>query len=182
MWIHHLYQKITFNTHANVDPPWCYPVKRALTVDCISRGHHTANEVDSSGLGKWTWIRLEGHLNTFVSYIAAYQPCRNVKDEASTCNQYVRYFSEKGTTSPNPRDNFDDDLIALLCIILRNRDNTILGIDMNKDVRTGKLAKRLKELGLLIWYYLPIHQSHLRQHSTEILLKPRSMQSGVTHH
>ena len=33
--------------------------------------------------------------------------------------------------------------------MLQNRDNVILGIDMNEDVRTGKLAKRLKELGLI---------------------------------
>ena len=33
--------------------------------------------------------------------------------------------------------------------MLQNGDNVILGIDMNEDVRTGKLAKRLKELGLI---------------------------------
>ena len=33
--------------------------------------------------------------------------------------------------------------------MLQNGDNVILGIDINKDVRTGKLAKRLKELGLI---------------------------------
>ena len=64
--------KIAFNTHANVDTPWCYPGGTALTVDHIFRGHHTANRVDSSGLGRWMWICLEGRLNTFVSYIAAY--------------------------------------------------------------------------------------------------------------
>ena len=94
-------------------------------------------------------MRLEGRLNTFVTYIAAYRPCCNEKDVASTWNQHVRYFSEKGITSPNPRDLFDVDLIALLQIILRNGDNVVLGIDMNKDVRTGKLAKQLKELGLI---------------------------------
>ena len=76
-------------------------------------------------------MRLEGRLNTFVTYIAAYQPCRNEKDISSTWNQHVRYFREKGITSPNPRDLFDADLIALLQIILRNGDNVVLGIDMN---------------------------------------------------
>ena len=66
-----------------------------------------------------------------------------------TWNQHVRYFSEKGITSPNPRDIFDIDLIALLQIILANGDNVVLGIDMNEDVQTGKLAKQLKELGLI---------------------------------
>ena len=90
--------KIAFNAHANVDTPWYYPGRTALPVDCISNGHHTTNRVDSSGLSRRTWIRLEGRLNTFVSHIAAYRPCRNVKDVASTWNQHVRYFSEKGIT------------------------------------------------------------------------------------
>ena len=92
---------------------------------------------------------LEGRLNTFTSYIAAYQPCHNEKDVASTWNQHVRYFSDKGIQSLNPRDIFNHDLTALLRIMLRNGDNVILGIDMNEDVRTGKLGKGLKELGLI---------------------------------
>ena len=132
--------KISFNVHANKDTPWNYPGGTALTVDRISRGHHISNGVDSSGLGRWMWICLEGRLNTLASYIAAYQPCRNEKDVVSTWNQHIRYFSDKGIQSPNPRDIFDDNLIALLWIMLRNGDNVILGIDMNEDVQTSKLA------------------------------------------
>ena len=110
--------KIAFNTHANDDTPWCYPSGTALIVNRICRGHHTSNGVDSSGLGRWTWMHIEGRLNTFFTYIAAYRPCRNKKDTALTWNQHVRYFSEKGVTSPIPRDIFDNDLTALLIIIL----------------------------------------------------------------
>ena len=88
-------------------------------------------------------------MNTFASYIAAYRPCRNEKDVALTWNQHVRHFSDKGIQSLNPRDIFEDDLIVLLRIMLRNGDNDILDIDMNEDVQTGKVAKRLKELGLI---------------------------------
>ena len=42
--------------------------------------------------------------------------------------------------------------------MLRNGDNVILGVDMNEDVQTGKLAKRLKEFGL-IEFILSIHPS-----------------------
>ena len=129
--------KIAFNVHANADTPWYYPSGTALTVDHTSRGHHTVNRVESSGLGRWTWFHLKGRLNTFASYIAAYRPCRNVKDVASTWNQHVRYFSKKGISSPKSRDTFDDDLIILLQIMIRNGDNVILGINMNEDVRNG---------------------------------------------
>ena len=74
----------------------------------------------------------------------AYRPCRIEKDVESTWNQHIRYFSNKGISSPNPRDILDDDLIVLLRILLQNGDNAILGIDTNEDVKNGKLAKRLK--------------------------------------
>ena len=140
--------KISLNSHANDNIPWKYPSGTALTVDYISRGHHVGNGIDLSGLGRWMWICLEGRLNTFTRYIAAYRPCPNEKDVASTWNQHVRVFSDKRIQSPNPRDIFDDDLIALLRIMLQNGDNAILCIDINKDMQIGKIAKRLKELGL----------------------------------
>ena len=61
-----------------------------------------------------------------------------MNDASSTWNQHVRYFSDKGTKSPNPRNVFDDDLIALLRIMLKNGDNVILGIAMNEDARSEK--------------------------------------------
>ena len=49
----------------------------------------------------------------------------------------------------NPiQDIFDDDLCSEIEEWLRIGDVIILGIDMNEDVRTGKLARRLKELDL----------------------------------
>ena len=64
--------KISFNEHANDDTPWYYSGGIALTIDRIPREHHVGNGVDLSGLGRWTWIRLEGKLNTFATYIVAY--------------------------------------------------------------------------------------------------------------
>ena len=65
-----------------------------------------------------------------------------------TWNQHVRYFKDKGIQSPNPRDNFDDNLINSLKIMLQNNYNVVLGMDMNEDMRSGKIARRLKTLGL----------------------------------
>ena len=112
--------KISSNFHENNNTPWDYPSGKALTTDCISRGHHVSNGIDLSDLDRWTWIRLEGRLNTFARYIATYQLCCNEKDVTLTWNQHVRYFSDKGIQSPNSRDIFDDDLIALLQIMLQN--------------------------------------------------------------
>ena len=67
----------------------------------------------------------------------------------------------------------------MLRIILRNRDNLNLGIDMNEHVRTGKLAKRLMELGSIV---LILSTHPLESHLTEILLEPQSTQSGAALH
>ena len=64
--------KISFNVHANDDTPCNYPGGIALTVDCISRGHHTVNGVDLLGVGRKMWVCLEEMLDTFESHIVAY--------------------------------------------------------------------------------------------------------------
>ena len=117
-------------------------------MDRVSKAHMRTSGEDSTGLGRWTWVRLEGCLNTFATYISAYKPCVNVGGITLTWNQHVRYFTDKGNIAPNPRDIFDGDLITLLTQILRKGDNVILGINTNEDVCSGNLAKQLKGPGL----------------------------------
>ena len=128
-------KKNSFNSHANDGTPWNYPGGTALTINCISRANHVNNRIDFSGLGRWTWICLEGRLNTFVNYISVYQPCFNKIDVTSTWNQHVRYFNDKGINFPDLRDIFDNDLINVLRIMLHKGDNVILCINMNEDKR-----------------------------------------------
>ena len=47
-----------------------------------------------------------------------------------------------------PRDKFDKDLISFITKILRKGENVVLGIDMNEDARSGKLAQQLSSMGL----------------------------------
>ena len=98
--------KIAFNTHVNEDTPWCYPGGTALTVDRICRGHHTKNGVDSSGLGRWTWMCLEGQLNIFVTYIAVYRPCRNKKRRCIDVESTYTVFQRKGNYIAKSKGSF----------------------------------------------------------------------------
>ena len=72
--------------------------------------------------------------------------CRGI---ASTWNQHVCYFTDKGHLAPNPRNIFDDDLIIFLQRTLLKGDNVVLGIYINEEVRSGNLAKQSKGLGLI---------------------------------
>ena len=62
--------------------------------------------------------------------------------------QHVNHFREKGIREPDPRKIFDDHLIEAVKEWMDLGDNVIIGIDMNDDVRTGHLAKRLNVIGL----------------------------------
>ena len=76
-----------------------------------------------------------------------YCPCKNVGIH-TVWSQQLHYYRNKGERNPDPLTHFDDDLINELKNWMGIGDVIILGIDMNEDVRKGKLAVRLKNLGL----------------------------------
>ena len=133
--------KIGFYIHGNIDTPWNYPGDTILIIDHISKSHHTTNGVNYLSLRRWICICLKGRLHIFATHISTYRRCFNNIDLALTWNQNIGYFNDKGIESPNPRDIFDNNLIDLLRIMLRKGDNVILGINMNKEVRSRTLTK-----------------------------------------
>ena len=60
----------------------------------------------------------------------------------------MSYYRKKGVKNSDPQYHFDNDLINEKKTWMAMDDTIILGIDMNEDVRTGKIALILKELGL----------------------------------
>ena len=60
----------------------------------------------------------------------------------------MNFYSNKGEKNPNPLDHFDNDLIEEITKWMDTGDIIIMGIDINEDVRNGKLSVRLKNLGL----------------------------------
>ena len=64
----------------------------------IARGEITdrvfETGIDTSGLGRWSWIKLRGNDGTVTRFISTYQPCiqRNKRCYASTYIQWQRFF------------------------------------------------------------------------------------------
>ena len=102
---------------------------------------------DKKGLGRWVYSRFRGKGNQHFRCVSAYRPCKN-KEPNSTWSQHLTFFREQGAANTDPIDNFDNDFCAEIEEWIKLGDEIIIGIDMNEDVRTGKLAKRLKALGL----------------------------------
>ena len=138
------------NQHQKEESPWNRVGGTAITIDEGFASHRTSQGTgrDKTGLGRWIWTRVRGCDQIHTRIISAYRPCKS-SGINSTWIQHINYFRrEKDIEVKDPRDKFDDDLIKEIKQWLELGDNVILGIDMNEDIRTGKLARRLKELGL----------------------------------
>ena len=110
--------------------------------------HKTSHGADPTGLGRWTYIRLQGKHGSSISFFSAYRPCRNPTTLGSVWNQHLRFFQLQGIASPDPCSIFDTDLFAAITTSLDAGDNVVIGIDNNADVRSSWLATKFVSLGL----------------------------------
>ena len=102
---------------------------------------------DSSGLGRWTWMRMQGKHGHYTTIVSAYRPCRNTTDTGSVYVQQQTYWRHKKETRC-PIKLFVEHLKKFLKRRIKKGDHVILGIDANEDARTGKVAKFTRELGM----------------------------------
>ena len=84
-------------------------------------------------------LRFREKGNQHFRCVSAYRPCKN-NGPNSTWSQQLKYFREQGAVNTNPIDNVDDDFCSEIEEWVGLDYVIIIGIDMNEDVRTGKLA------------------------------------------
>ena len=93
-----------------------------------------ASGADESGLGRWSWIQLEGHNNRLVRVVSAYNPCRTPTSKFATVySQHKRYYLTKDDDRC-PRLRFRQDLTSLLLKWQLQGESIILLIDCNEDL------------------------------------------------
>ena len=124
---------------------------------------------DSSGLGRWSWVRVGGGGKT-TRMIIAYQPCgtRGRKTMGETVwDQHTRYFEARGEIR-DPKTMFKQDLVNLLRQSKASGDEILLMGDFNENVYTGPLSLllsgddlRMSELCRRITG-IPLPPTHLR--------------------
>ena len=105
--------------------------------------------VDSSGLGRWSWMRFEGNCIT-TRVIIAYQPCQTRKTSTeSTMAQQRRYWRLQGNRK-NPRALFVRDLCNSLLQWRNQGEKLLLILDANEDLCCGRLSRALEneDLGM----------------------------------
>ena len=109
----------------------------------------TTTGSDQTGLGRWSWIRIES--KRFVTRIvSAYKP-NIVKDPAKLGAVYMQQYSfwiqKDNDTCPNVL--LEQQLVEQVAKWREKNERIILMIDMNEDIRKANLTKMLESVGLI---------------------------------
>jgi hypothetical protein len=104
--------------------------------------------VDDSGLGRWSWLHLEGKESHFLHVVSAYRPVANFSHGPSTVHAQHECFLSKQDRDKEPRNTFYTDLILAVATWKAMGDLIVIGIDANEDVRQGGTARIFSKMAL----------------------------------
>ena len=57
-----------------------------ITKGITTRKDKDGSGFDPTGLGRWSWVRIEGKANDLTPFISGYRPCKNRNDLNSVWN------------------------------------------------------------------------------------------------
>ena len=113
---------------------------------------------DLTGLGRWSWVLLEGANSHRTRIMTAYRPSLHKLDTLdhmqTVYRQHANYFRTNHGDRTCPRKLFRDQLIAQLATWKEDGDKLVLFINANACLKSGKFVKQLrKDVGMddLVW-------------------------------
>ena len=92
-----------------------------------------ASGCDNTGLGRWSWLQLEGHKDRRVRVISAYNPCRTPTNHYATVYSQHKRFFNSNRQDVCPRKQFRRDLCNFIHTCQANGEWIILLIDCNEN-------------------------------------------------
>ena len=102
-----------------------------------------SNIVDSTGLGRWSGVTLEGPDAKKLSIITAYRVCKGSPQSSSIGSSFLReceYFRSRHHTSVNPRRQFFLDLQQIIVSLQESGHGVILMLDANSTIQDCDLS------------------------------------------
>lgn len=97
--------------------------------------------VDTSGLGRWAWMRFQEKLGFWLRIVAIYCPASDHGGPNSVAEQHRRYFMSRADKS-SPTDAFCRDLRSFLSEVLQSGDHLLVVGDFNSDLSvSNKITK-----------------------------------------
>lgn len=107
--------------------------------------------LDTTGLGRWSGVKIEGPDGRKLSIITAYRVCSGSPQTAPLGSSFLReyeFFREHQHTSPNPRRLFFVDLQKTIVELQESGYSTILMIDANSTLDDPQLLNFTATCGL----------------------------------
>ena len=125
-------------------------------------------------LGRWTYALLATKQDSMICFVTAYKPCQT---SISTTGPWTVHRQQwvslrtAGTTNPNPRDQFDQDLLQFLQDMIQQGHRIVLMGDFN-GCKQSSIFTKLYDLGLRDaihdrHYNLPSFRSY--SHGTKVI-------------
>jgi hypothetical protein len=99
---------------------------------------------DSTGLGRYSWIRLGNELTSTV-VASAYLPCRPHNSKSRTFWDQCRYYHEARGDFRSPDEIMMEDLLHEISEWRVLGHQVILALDANQNVYTGPFATALRD-------------------------------------
>jgi hypothetical protein len=92
---------------------------------------------DSHGLGRWSWLRLNGKNGRRITMVTVYQVCNQSISTAGAKTAYTQQWHllrQAGEKDPNPRMSFCKDLDTFLTPLQASGDEFIIMGDLNEHL------------------------------------------------
>jgi hypothetical protein len=112
---------------------------------------------DPTGLGRWVWTRYRGRNNITLRIFTAYRPNPPAEGPFTVHAQHRTYFNSLNVDKC-PRQAFLDDLCIDIRLAQEEGDNTVVMLDGNEDMRSGKVYEAFHNCNL--------HEATIHRHGT----------------
>ena len=101
--------------------------------------------VDTSGLGRWSWIKLQGKHGKSTTIITAYCPCMSDSAKPETVYSQQKRFLISNNEDICPREAFRRDLSTFITKCQARYEQIIVCVDLNEDTNreNGPLQQTL---------------------------------------
>ena len=109
------------------------------------------NKQGSDELGRWTYIQLATKQDSMIYIVTIYKPCKSSFNHAGPMTVFRQQWTilrANGIRSPNPRSQFDQDLLEFVQQILSEGHRIIIIGDFNENRENSSLMQQLYQLGL----------------------------------
>ena len=149
------YTSVTGSTSKTKSFSVVKPGGTAIISDGNWSSRTTKRGQDPSGMGRWSYLVVEGKKNSKVMIICGYRVCsgQNIKSVGPLTAYSQQYYllREDGKKKPNPQKQFIKDLKLFISTNILTGHEILICLDANEkwEAPKSKIKKMAQELGLV---------------------------------